>query len=179
MNISHDTVPTFTKLRKWGRHASVNCHLCGNMVKQTLFHVLVHCKQTMDQERTWKHNSVLNHTPSCLKSALVGQSTIELYFDSEGLQVLGGELIPTNVLAHAQRLNLVMLDRLVDGLHRITLVELTCSWDTDAKKAEQCKASKYSDLNIAFKNEGWDCNLYMIKVGVRGHILKLSFPHSH
>jgi hypothetical protein len=44
VNSSIDTLPTFTNLRRWGKHASVNCQLCGNMAKQTLFHVLVHCK---------------------------------------------------------------------------------------------------------------------------------------
>jgi hypothetical protein len=45
LNASIDTLPTFTNLKRWGKHASVNCHLCGNTVKQTLFHVLVHCNQ--------------------------------------------------------------------------------------------------------------------------------------
>jgi hypothetical protein len=44
VNSSMDTLPTFTNLRRWGKRASVNCQLCGNVVKQTLFHVLVHCK---------------------------------------------------------------------------------------------------------------------------------------
>jgi hypothetical protein len=56
---------------------------------------------------------------------------------------------------------------------RVALVELTCPWDTDAKRAEECKAFRYADLKTAVSNEGWDCSLYMIKVGARGHILKL------
>jgi hypothetical protein len=44
VNSSIDTLPTFTNLRRWGKRASVNCQLCGNMVKQTLFHVLILCK---------------------------------------------------------------------------------------------------------------------------------------
>ena len=52
------------------------------------------------------------------------------------------------------------------------MVELTCPWDTDAKKAEECKTSKYADLRITLSNQGWDCSLYTIEVGVRGHILK-------
>jgi hypothetical protein len=51
------------------------------------------------------------------------------------------------------------------GRHRIALVELTCPWDTDAKRAKECKASRYADLKTAFSNEGWDCSLYMIEVG--------------
>jgi hypothetical protein len=48
VNSNIDMLPTFTDLRRWGKHASVNCQLCGNMVKQTVFHVLVHCKHTLD-----------------------------------------------------------------------------------------------------------------------------------
>jgi hypothetical protein len=64
------------------------------------------------------------------------------------------------------------LDRLVHGKYRIALVKLTCPWDTDAKRAEERKTVRYADLNTAFSNEGWDCSLYLIKVGARGHILK-------
>jgi hypothetical protein len=49
VNSSMDTLPTFTYLRRWGKPASVNRQLSGKMVKQMLFHVLVHCKHTLDQ----------------------------------------------------------------------------------------------------------------------------------
>jgi hypothetical protein len=42
VNSSIDTLPTFTDLRSSGKRSSINCQLFGNMVKQTLFHVLVH-----------------------------------------------------------------------------------------------------------------------------------------
>jgi hypothetical protein len=51
------------------------------------FHVLVHCKHTLDQGRlTWRLFSVLNHSVGCLKSVLVDKSTVELYSELEGLQ---------------------------------------------------------------------------------------------
>jgi hypothetical protein len=66
-----------------------------NMVKQ-LFHVLVLCKHILDQRR-WRHDSVLNHIAGCLKSALVGKSTVELYCDLDGLQAPGGGSIPADI----------------------------------------------------------------------------------
>jgi hypothetical protein len=51
VNSSIDMLPSFTNLRRWGKHALVNCQLCGNMVMQMLFHVLVHCKHALDQGR--------------------------------------------------------------------------------------------------------------------------------
>jgi hypothetical protein len=104
------------------------------MVKQTLFHVLVHCKHTWDQGRlTWRHDSVLNHIVGCLKFALVSKSIVELYYDLDGLQAPGCGSIPAEVMVQAQRPDLAILDRSVHGRHRIVLVELTCPWDTDAK----------------------------------------------
>jgi hypothetical protein len=111
VNSSIDMLPTFTNLRRWGMHALVNCQLCGNMVKQTLFHVLVHCKHKLEQGRfNWRHNSVLNQIASCLKSALVGKSTVELYYDLDGLQAPGGRSIPADVRVQAQRPDLVIID---------------------------------------------------------------------
>jgi hypothetical protein len=86
---------------------------------------------------TWRHNSVLNHIAGCLKTALVGKSTVELYCDLDGLQALGGES-----MVQAQRQDIVILDWSMHGRHRITLVELTCLWDTDAKRAKEWKTSK-------------------------------------
>jgi hypothetical protein len=143
VNSSIDTSTTYTKFRRWGKRASVNCQLCGNMVKQTLFHVLVHCKHTLDQERlTWRHNSVLNHIAGCLKSALVGKSMIELYCDLDGLQAPVGRSIPADIMVQSQRPDLVVADRSVYGRFRIALVELTCPWDTDTKRAEERKTAR-------------------------------------
>jgi hypothetical protein len=86
VNSSIDVLPTSSNLRRWGKHTLVNYQLCGKMVKQTLFHVLIHCKHTLDQGRmTWRHYSILNHITGFLKSALVGKSTVELYCGLDGL----------------------------------------------------------------------------------------------
>jgi hypothetical protein len=104
----------------------------------------------------------------CLKSALVGKSTIELYCDLDGLQAPGGESIPSDIMVLAQRPDLVIIDWSVHGRHRIALVELTCPWDTDAKRAKECKTARYADLKEELSNQGWDCSLYLIEVGARG-----------
>jgi hypothetical protein len=124
LNASIDTLPTLTNLKRWGKRASANCHLCENTVKQTLFHVLVHCNHTMDQgSMTWRHDSVLEDIAHCLKSALESLHTVEVYCELEGLQASGGGSIPASVMAQTQRPVLVILDRSVYGLHRISLVK--------------------------------------------------------
>jgi hypothetical protein len=112
----------------------------------------------------------------CLKSALVVKNTVELYSDLDGLQAPGSRSIPADVIVQAQIQDLVNLDRSVHGRHRITLVELTCPWDTVAKRAEERKNARYADLKTALSNKGWNCNQFLIKVGVQGHILKSVIP---
>jgi hypothetical protein len=121
---------------------------------------------------TWRHDSVLNHIAGRLKSALVSKSTVELYCDLDGLQAPGGGLIPVDVMVQAQRPDLVIIGQSVYGRFRIALVELTCPWDTDAKRAEERKTTRYADLKEELSNQGWDCSLYLIEVGARGHIVK-------
>jgi hypothetical protein len=75
-------------------------------------------------------------------------------------------------MVQAQRPDLVIVDRSVYGRVRIALVELTCPWDTDAKRAEERKTARYADLKEEQSNQGWDCGLYLIEVGARGHIVK-------
>jgi hypothetical protein len=71
-----------------------------------------------------------------------------------------------------QRPDLVIVDRSVYGRFRIALVELTCPWDMDAKRAEERKTARYADIKEELSNQGWDCSLYLIEVGARGHIVK-------
>jgi hypothetical protein len=52
----------------------------------------------------------------------------------------------------AQRPDLVIVDRSVYGRFRIALVELTCPWDTDAKKTEERKTARYADLREELSN---------------------------
>jgi hypothetical protein len=60
----------------------------------------------------------------------------------------------------------------VHGRHRIFLVELTCPWETDADKARDRKISRYGGPKEELSYQGWDCGLYTIEVGARGHISK-------
>jgi hypothetical protein len=174
VNSSIDTLPIFTNLRGWGKRALVNCQLCVNMAKHMLFHVLVHCKHTLDQGR---HNSILNHIAGCLKSAIVGKIIVQLYCGLEGLQALGGRSIRADIMVQAQRPHLNIPDRSVHGRYRIALVKLTCPWDTDAKRTEERKAWRCTGLKTALSNEWWYCSLFLIEVGARGHILMLVKDH--
>jgi hypothetical protein len=61
----------------------------------------------------------------------------------------------------------------VHGRHRISFVKLTCPWDTDADKARDRKISRYAGLKEELSNRDWNCGLYMIEVGARGHISKV------
>jgi hypothetical protein len=97
---------------------------------------------------------------------------VELYCDLDGLQAPGGGLILADVMVQAQRPDLVINDQSVHGRRRIALVELTCLWKTNAKRAEKRETAKYADLKEELSNQGWDSGLYLIEVGARGHIVK-------
>jgi hypothetical protein len=114
---------------------------------------------------TWRHDSILKHIEGCLKSALESVHTVEVYCNLEGLRALGGRSIPASVMAQTQRPDLIILDRSVHGLHRISLVELMCPWDTDADKARDCKISRYACLRKELSNQGWDCGRYRLEHG--------------
>jgi hypothetical protein len=75
-------------------------------------------------------------------------------------------------MVQAQRPYLVIIDWSVHGRHRIALVELTCPWDPDDKRAEECKTARYADLKEELSNQGWDCSLYLIEVRAWGQIVK-------
>jgi hypothetical protein len=108
-----------------------------------------------------------------VKSALESLSTVEVYCDLEELQAPDGGSILASVMAQTQRPELVILDRSVHGRHRISLVELTYPWDTDADKVRDRKISRYSGLKEEQSNQGWDCGLYTIEVEARGYISKV------
>jgi hypothetical protein len=90
-------------------------------------------------------------------SALKSLITFEVYCNLEILQAPGGGSIPASIMAQTKRPDLVILDRSFHGWHKISLVELTCPWDTDADKARDSKISRYAGLK--------DCGLYTIEVG--------------
>jgi hypothetical protein len=99
--------------------------------------------------------------------------TVEVYCNLEGLQARDGRSIPALFMAQTKRPDLVILDKSVLGWHRISLVELTYPWDTDADKARDRKISRYAGLKEELSNQGWDWGLYMIEVGALGHISKV------
>jgi hypothetical protein len=144
-----------------------------HLYRKSLKHLSKENQKTMSQVKPILGILVLLVAIPTLKSALVGKTTLELYCDLDGLQAPGGGFIPADVMVQAQRPDLVIIDRSVHARHRIALVKLTCSWETDAKRAEERKTARYADLKIALSIEGWDCSLYLIEVGARGHIIKL------
>jgi hypothetical protein len=89
-----------------------------------------------------------------LKSALESLGTVEVYCNLEGLQAPGGGSIPASVMAQTQRPELVILDRSVHGRHRLSLVELTCPWNTDTDKARDLMISRYAGLKEELGNQG-------------------------
>ena len=66
---SIDYLPTFSNLRTWGKRSQTKCKLCGYY--EALLHVLNNCTVSLNQGRyTWRHNYILKHMLTALKSFL-------------------------------------------------------------------------------------------------------------
>lgn len=52
----------------------------------------------------------------------------------------------------------------------ITIVELSCPYDTFIKENYQSKFDKYSPLCLAFITSGYTCTIIVITVGSLGHV---------
>jgi hypothetical protein len=152
-------------LKRWGIRKTEKCELCKNF--SNLEHILNWCPVALNQGRfTWRHDSVLSHMTSELKKGLKGDATI--YADLPEHSFNGGT-IPPDILTTAQRPDIVIIER---KSKRITILELTCSFEKNIESANQRKAAKYLSLKEDLKDRGWTTNYIPFEVGSRGQVTK-------
>jgi hypothetical protein len=111
----------------------------------------------------------------------VGKSTVELYCDLDGLQAPGGGSISADIIAQAQRPDLVILDRSAHGRHRIALVKNIRPQDMQTSKLLSamrdgilvCIWSKLecgAIFSSQFRNP-FDCNPRLGSLQAKGQVL--------
>ena len=134
-----NTLNTPDNLRRWGKKKLANCSLCGNHC--TLLHILNYCSVSLNQRRyDWRHDSIVNLLTSTL---LEGKpSDIDIYSDIEGYKINGGT-IPGDILCTLERPDIVLVER---KSRKITLLELTCSFESNIDAAHLRKQRQYQDL---------------------------------
>ena len=149
----------------WGIRKTNKCSLCKN--PSNLQHILNWCPKALSEGRfTWRHNSVLSHFSTHLKSNL--PEGLEIFADLPNFW-LNGSTIPADILCTLQRPDIVIIDR---KKKHIELLELTCSFETNIESANLRKTKSYNDLKSDLQSKGWNVALVPFEVGARGLITK-------
>ena len=142
INAGLNTLPTADNLKRWGKRTSDLCQVCNGQGKQTLNHVLSSCKVALEQGRfTFRHDSVLRTVVDFMGGKL--KDGFSLYCDLTGRGAGGGGTLPQDILATAQRPDLVILNR---TSKEVVIFELTVPWDMNVETAHNFKQDKYASL---------------------------------
>ena len=165
LKASTNSLNTPDNLKRWGKIQLANCALCGNYC--TLEHILNFCSVAKNQGRfTWRHNSVLNYLCSELKDKL--PENLQMYSDLDQYSLNGGT-IPPDILCTLQRPDLTLIDR---SKKKITILELTCSFERNINSANIRKLGKYQDLKKDIEKNGYSVTLLPFEIGSRGQVTK-------
>ena len=152
-------------LKRWGAKKLDKCTICGNF--GNLEHVLNWCSTSLNQGRLkWRHDSVLNHMHNEITK--VKPDDLTIFTDIPGKDFNGGT-IPADIIPTGQRPDIVLINR---KEKKIALLELTVSFEKNAKSAHVRKASRYYDLTQDIIKQGWSAECVPFEVGSRGHISK-------
>jgi hypothetical protein len=165
--LTTNSLATPDNLKRWGKRKTGTCPLCGSP-HGTLAHIVNFCPVALKQGRfTWRHDSVLRHTLSTLKS-LATEGT-EIYADLEG-HMINGSTIPADILVSSgvgSKPDIVVINR---KEKKIALLELTCPLERNIEKANNTKKTKYTELEISLQDKGFKVYLTPFEVGSSGHI---------
>ena len=141
--------------------------LCGSP-NGTLVHISNMCTVALNEGRfTWRHDSVLLHIASTVKS--LATSGTEEFSDLPSSQT-NGTTIPADILVstgEGSKPDLVILNQ--EG-KTIALLELTCSLPGSPTKAHTFKDKKYTQLAIDLEEKGYQVFLVPFKLLSPGHV---------
>ena len=130
-------------------------------------HILNWCPKALKEGRfTWRHNSVLYHFATTLKEK--APDNLEIFADLPNFWLNGGT-IPPDILPTGLRPDIVIINR---AERKITLLELTCSFECNIEAANIRKTKNYNDLKADLEKAGWKVSLTPFEIGSRGLITK-------
>ena len=133
--------------QKWKQKETSNCQLCQN--KETQLHLFNHCKAALKRYE-WRHDSVIQTIINNLVT--IASDTCRLYADINGYEcprTLFKSKRPNekNPEMYRSRPDIIICER-----NCITLIELTCPFETNLLKSHDYKITKYQNLRSAFIN---------------------------
>ena len=141
------------------------CNICENF--GNLEHILNWCPTALKQESLkWRHNSVLAYMTNEIMKVKEYQVTI--YADIRGKSIIGGT-IPADIITTGQRPDIVLINR---SENKITLLELTVSFEKNIASANVRKSTRYFDLTKDIVDKGWTAYNVLFEISSRGHIIK-------
>ena len=163
-----DCLPTPVTLSRWHYQCNTSCKLCHSH-SCTVHHVLNCCPASLNQGRyTWRHDSVLKHLSSILKSNVSPDTVI--FVDLPGFRAVDSppSTIPPHILSTSARPDIVILEGNV-----ITLLELTIPINTkiglqNARARKQAK-DNYISLLGDLEARGFTSMLETVEIGSLGH----------
>ena len=156
-------LPTPDNLKRWGTRKLDKCTICGNF--GNLEHVLNWCNTALNQKRfNWRHDSVLKYMKKEMDKGKPESLTI--YTDIPGHSINGGT-IPADILTTLQRPDIVIINR---SERKITLFELTVSFEKNSDAAHARKTATFLDLITDLTQRGWSAENVPFEIGSRGHI---------
>ena len=163
LNAANDTLPHNANLARW-RGLSDACKLCG--ARQTLHHILNHCKKALDLRRfNTRHDQVLKVIADFVKKLVPD--------DMHVIADLEDQYHFPPCLAHTDlRPDLIIYSELTKSA---TLMELTVCFETNFEEAKSRKETKYADLVDEIEENGFTVDLVTIEVGARGFLKYESF----
>uniref|UniRef100_A0A3B1JAJ2 Reverse transcriptase domain-containing protein n=1 Tax=Astyanax mexicanus TaxID=7994 RepID=A0A3B1JAJ2_ASTMX len=190
----YDILPSPSNLSIWGKTESPNCPQCPG--RGTLEHILSCCPVALGQGRyTWRHNQVLRPIAEAISmgisSSKRSHSTTQMIAFVKAGERLGkttGARNPAGLLATAKdwQLSVDLEKQLKFPQHivattlrpdillvseetkNILLIELTVPWEDRLDEAHERKRTKYEELVIDCRKQGWKAKCMPIEVGCRG-----------
>ena len=162
LNAAQDTLPHNANLAVWRKEGlSSQCKLCCGG-RQTLSHVLNHCKAALELRRyNTRHDSVLEVIADFVRDHL--PESFEMTADLPDLPYNFPLVItPTDL-----RPDIVLWSQ---TLQSATLVELTVYYETNYVQAQTRKSDKYQDLVDAGEANGFTMEVITLEVGSQGFL---------
>ena len=162
LNAAQDTLPHNANLAIWRRREGLSdqCKLCSE--RQTLSHVLNHCKVALDHRRyNARHDVVLMLIADFVKEHL--PRSFEMLVDLQDTQYS----FPLAITSTNLRPDIVIWSQ---ALQSAILVELTVCYETNYIQAQTRKLGKYQDLVDEGSANGYTMRIITLEVGSRGFL---------
>ncbi len=193
----YDILPSPSNLSVWNKTESPSCPQCPG--RGTLEHILSCCPVALGQGRyTWRHNQVLKPIVEAISAGISSSSrglhptTQKIAFVKAGgkRRRTAGARNPPGLLATANdwQLSADLVKQLKFPQHivrttlrpdillvseemkNIILMELTVPWEDHLDEAHERKRTKYEELVIDCRKQGWKARCMLIEVGCRGFV---------